>query len=401
MRIRGRAAAAAPLISLLALTACSGSSHDTGGASSSGASSKAGASSSSGGSASPSASSSVAPPEPVKNKPGSITIGASGDLIVHPSVTQMARRAAGGTGYRFDQFFGQISPVTKAGDLRICQMENPLSRDDTNLARELSFNAPHEFATTVKSIGFDGCSTANNHAYDRGLSGLASTRSVMAANGLQAAGPAASACEKGQPVFYEAKGFKVAQLSYSYTLDNRINGDQTGTPKDAPWVADNLYAVRTPEGIEADAAEARKQGADIVVVSMHWGREYKPVSAEQKKYADALLRSGQVDWIIGNHPHIVQPCQKIDGRYVSYALGNLFSGQQAAYLPGTADGAYASVTFTRDAGGKISQSMTYQPTYQDQKTRVVELATPSQNPASYAKTTATMGAFGCDAKPAS
>ena len=114
-----------------------------------------------------------------------------------------------------------------------------------------------------------------------------------------------------------------------------------------------------------------------------------------------MLRSGQVDWIIGNHPHIVQPCQKIDGRYVSYALGNLFSGQQAAYLPGTADGAYASVTFTRDAGGKISQSMTYQPTYQDQKTRVVELATPSQNPASYAKTTATMGAFGCDAKPAS
>ena len=63
----------------------------------------------------------------------------------------------------------------------------------------------------------------------------------MAANGLQAAGPAASAGEKGQPVFYEAKGFKVAQLSYSYTLDNRINGDQTGTPKDAPWVADNLY----------------------------------------------------------------------------------------------------------------------------------------------------------------
>ena len=162
-----------------------------------------------------------------------------------------------------------------------------------------------------------------------------------------------------------------------------------------------LYSVRTPEGIEADAAEARKQGADIVVVSMHWGIEYKPVSAEQKKYADALLRSGQVDWIIGNHPHIVQPCQKIDGRYVSYALGNLFSGQQAAYLPGTADGAYASVTFTRDAGGKISQSMTYQPTYQDQKTRVVQLATPSQNPASYAKTTATMGAFGCDAKPAS
>ena len=135
MRIWGRAAAAAPLISLLALTACSGSSHDTGGASGSGASSKAGASSSSGGSASPSASSSLAPPGPVKNKPGSITIGASGDLIVHPSITQMARRAAGGTGYRFDQFFGQVSPVTKAGDLRICQMENPLSRDDTNLAR--------------------------------------------------------------------------------------------------------------------------------------------------------------------------------------------------------------------------------------------------------------------------
>lgn len=371
----------------VALTACSSGGSDSGSASGNATVRRA-------------TSSSVPAPEPVKGKPATITIGASGDLIAHPSTIKKAALAAHGTGYAFGGFMASMLQTVSAPAVSICQMENPVSATDTDLAREMSFNAPHEFATATHNLGFDGCSTANNHAWDRKLAGLSTTRQVLEQNGLKVAGPSASAESEGQPAFYEANGLKVAQLSYSYTLNNLL-GDTTTVPQEAPWLSKNMWAVRKAQGIEQDAAAARAQGADLVLVSLHWGDEYKPVNATQKQLARELLSSGQVDWIIGNHPHIVQPCEKIDGRYVNYALGNFFSGQQAAYLPGTADGAFASVTFTRDTAGKWSQSMTFQPTYQDQKTRVVYPAGPTYRPDSYTKTVQTMGFFGCDAKPAS
>lgn len=340
----------------------------------------------------------VSPPEPVKGKPVTITIGASGDLIAHPNTVRKASAAAGGNGYAFSQFMEPMRSTVTSPAISICQMENPVSADDTDLSRELSFYAPHEFATATHALGFDGCSTANNHTWDRKLHGVMTTRRVLAQNGLKAAGPGESASAAGQPQYYEANGLKVAHLSYSYTLNNLI-GDNITVPEQAPWLSKNMWAVRKAQGIEQDAAAARAQGADLVLVSLHWGDEYQPVNAAQKDLAHALLTSGQVDWIIGNHPHIVQPCEKINGRYVNYALGNFFSGQVASYLPGTADGAFASVTFRRNAEGTWSQSMAFQPTYQDQMSRVIQPAGPTQHPESYNKTVATMRFFGCDAKP--
>lgn len=395
---RGNRVAVISAAMALTLSGCSGASGpDTGSRSEPGAASSA-ASTSNGPSTGASASSSIAPPKPVTGKPGSVTVGASGDLIAHPNTVRMASSAAGGAGFAFDQFYAQVKPLVQAADVSLCQMESPVSADDTDLSRELSFNAPRSFAVAAKNAGFDGCSTANNHAWDRGFTGLSATRQVMHDVGLKAAGPGTSDAQDGQPTFYQAKGFTIAHLSYSYTLTNAI-GNHFAYPPTAPWLRKNMWDVRKARGIESDAAAARAKGADLVLVSLHWGDEYRPVTDEQKTLAKSLMASGQVDWIIGNHPHIVQPCTKIDGRYVTYALGNFFSGQQATYLPGTADGAYASVTFTRDDAGKITQSMRFQPTYQDQRTRVIEPATSTKHPESYAKTVATMGAFGCDAKP--
>lgn len=334
-----------------------------------------------------------------------MTVLASGDVIAQPVMMKAARAAAGGTGYNFTPFLSPLAPVVAKGDVKICQMESPLSPDDTDLTLDdinvPSFSAPHEMAEAVKSLGFNGCSTANNHAYDRQLTGLVNTRKVMDSSGLKASGPGRDADNPGDPVFYEANGLKVAQLSYSYTLDNRFS-DQTGTPFSAPWIKSNLYSARTAAGITQDAAAARRQGADIVAVSMHWGIEYGKVSPEQQTYARDLLNSGQVDWIIGNHPHIVQACQKINGRYVNYALGNTMSSQQPDYFLShegehVDDGAIAAVTFTRDAEGRITQKMTYQPTHQNYSDHVVQPAFTGS--AAFQRVTTTMGSMGCDATP--
>lgn len=389
MITRGRTSAALAATTLaLSLAACSGSSNHQ--ASSSGSSGTHSSSGSNTAAVSPSTG-------PVKGKPFTITIGASGDFITQPEILPVARAQAGGKGYNYDPFFAKATAMFSAPDISICQMENPLTKTDTDISRELSFNAPHEMATAVKKAGFDGCSTANNHAYDRGFSGLVSTREVMAQAGLQAAGPASAKNGVGQPAWYTVKGVKVAQLSYSFSL---TNGRVSDPPPEAPWMGKNLIGNVKAAGIERDAAAARAQGADLVLVSLHMGTEYKTQpNAEQTSLAKQLLDSGQVDWIIGNHPHSVEPCQKINGRYVDYALGNTFSGQSRSYFPTVKQGVFATTTFTRDANGKVTSHQKYQVTASPGAPFTVLPASPTSNASEYHTAVNIMGSMGCDATP--
>lgn len=348
----------------------------------------------------PTASSAPAAGSVVRGKPASITISAIGDVLPHSVVN---RDASTGSGYDYTRQLEAIQPIIGRSTIGICQLETALSADNTRLTRKNTFNSPRELARDLRKIGFDGCSTANNHTWDAGARGLRETRKVLSDNGIQAAGPADSAAASGRPATYDGP-IKVAQLSYSYSLMNSIEQDTTVTPSGYPWLRDNLYAAKGAAGIIADARRAKAAGAEVVVVSMHWGGQFQPtISRDQKQLGDALLRSGAVDLILGAHPHLIQPCAKINGRYVLYSLGNFISTQGTAVGSpvGAQDGVVATVRLDRDASGRITQSLTYQPTWVDRGDRhKVVLASPTRQPESYRRTVAAMSAGGCDAKPA-
>ncbi|MBB2892840.1 CapA family protein [Flexivirga oryzae] len=317
-----------------------------------------------------------------------------------------------GAGWDFGPIFAQVAPVIRSADVAICQLETPLGATGANLSHGFIMGAPAAFATGLKRAGFDGCSTANNHTFDQNLAGVRDTRTIMAAAGLQAAGPGSDASHPGQPAIYHAKGFTIAQLSYSYTLDNTV-GNTEHVPASAPWTRTNLYDVIGASGIEADARAARAQGADLVLVSMHWGEEQdQHTTDEQRRFARELLSSGTVDYIIGNHPHVVQRCQRIDGRMVNYSLGNALSDQTAGIVAygGTVstqaaqDGMIALVTFTRDAAGHITSTEKFQPTRVDRANGyVIRPVSRTSDPASWQRTTSvvTSGGNSCGAKPVS
>src|SRR5699024_9881808 len=81
-------------------------------------------------------------------------------------------------------------------------------------------------------------------------------------------------------------------------------------PDDAPWAVTMLDV----EELIAQAAAARDEGADLVVASLHWGAGYvSEPGAEQVAIAEELAQSGQIDLIIGNHPHVPQPFDRLEG----------------------------------------------------------------------------------------
>lgn len=116
-------------------------------------------------------------------------------------------------------------------------------------------------------------------------------------------------------------GVRIAHRSYTYGL----NGLRL--PKGQPfWV--NLLSWQK---ILADTAKARAGGAEVVLISIHWGQEYRTApTAEQKRLAAILTVSGQIDLIIGHHAHVVQPIALLNDRWVLYGLGNHLSAQVAS-----------------------------------------------------------------------
>lgn len=306
--------------------------------------------------------------------PGSITIMAGGDVFTNELPMAQAKKDAGGNGYDFVPMLAGLKPLVSKADLAICQLETPLTKTNTNLGYQKRHNSPYQLATALKDVGFDGCSFANNHTYDAGLSGMKQTREIMTSNGLQLAGPLDSADEPanspgGQVAWYQAKGFKVAQLSYTYSADNLQLGNMTHTPSDAPFFKQNLFMVRGAQGIIDDAKAVRAEGADLVIVSMHWRTEHKMTNDDDNaQMAAEIAKSGAVNWIVGNHPHVVHGCERIDNMIVNYSLGNELSdmGTQWGFPPQSQDGIAVEVTFTRDANGKITPSAEkYQPTWVD------------------------------------
>jgi Bacterial capsule synthesis protein PGA_cap len=65
------------------------------------------------------------------------------------------------------------------------------------------------------------------------------------------------------------------------------------------------------------------------------------------KIAEAITKSGQIDLIIGHHPHVVQPIRKINDRWVLFSLGNHVSSQRGSKgrPPTTQDGLMVNVSF--------------------------------------------------------
>ena len=338
-----------------------------------------------------------------------VTVAASGDILIHGPVRRNAAAFAkknGETGFDFDPMFAPVKTALSKADVTICQQETPISANDTNLEHTgLVYNAPKEIAYAEKKAGFDGCSFASNHTWDMLLAGVQQTPVTLEKAGLKVAGATPTASGAGEPAIYQVGGVKVAQFAYAYSVINKA-GPSPEVPSSAPWLADASWPAEGVKGILAQAKKAKEDGADIVVVSMHWGKEYQEApTSDQTSYATQLLASPYVDAIYGAHAHVIQPCSTLNGKYVFYGMGNFLSNQgkgQASILSdANADGVIPTVTFTKTASG-WTQSATFQPTHVDIAAgHIISTTSPTQNPTSYNRVVKAMDSRGdCQAKPA-
>ena len=327
------------------------------------------------------------PPSAATPRPGqsataapSFTVVASGDILIHADLATQAAadaRLTGAGSYDFRPMLAGVKPVVAAADLAICHLETPLAPAGGPFSYYPSFSVPPQVAVAIKATGYDTCSTASNHTLDQGTAGVRRTLDDLDAAGVRHTGSARSAAEAATPDILDVRDgsgtVKVAQLSYTYGF----NG--LSVPSGTPWLANQINAG----AILNAARRARAAGAQVVIVSLHWGTEYQhPPTTMQLALAHRLLADPAVDLIVGCHAHVTQPFERINGKWVVYGMGNLIARHDQP-TAATREGVIARFRFSQDAAGRwrVTQAE-YVPTYVEfgPPIRVLDLPAVLANP---------------------
>lgn len=298
----------------------------------------------------PSVEAAEAPPPP-----RAVTIGASGDVLVHLKVARSAREHAAEGG--FEHVFGALSAIIDEREVAFVNLETPLSaRVPAETGEPPILGAPAEVASALAAAGVDVASVANNHSYDQMAGGLGDTLVALAAAHVGAVGAHADAAEAAGPLVVSRGDVRVAFVAYT----ERVNRGP---------VARGAYTrVARFDLASAEASLARARAlADVVVLSIHWSHDFiaTPHPA-QRALARRLVDAG-ADLIVGHGPHVLQEVERLESArgdaVVAYSLGNLVSNQGLRYrvgrrvpddmhpavvLPTTRDGVWLRARFALD-----------------------------------------------------
>ncbi|MEU9046172.1 MULTISPECIES: CapA family protein [unclassified Kitasatospora] len=264
---------------------------------------------------------------PSPTGPRAFTLVATGDVLPHTEIIRQAKEDAGGDGYDFRPMFADVKPLISGADLAICHMETVYGADGGPFTGYPAFKSPPQVAAALKDAGYTACDTASNHTLDDGPDGIRRTLDAMDAVGLAHTGSARNEAEAGRPALLRAGGATVAHLAYTYGT----NG--IPLPTGRPWAVNLIDRDR----MLADARAARASGADLVVVSIHWGTEWQDTPNDQQLTLARELAAGQaagrpdIDLVLGTHAHIPQAYEKINDTWTVYGLGDQLAGHMFTY----------------------------------------------------------------------
>lgn len=292
-----------------------------------------------------------------EDNPVRFTVSVSGDLLIHSPVYERAQALAGGSGYDFAPMLEQVRPYVRGADLALCHVEVPMTPAPP--ASFPIFNTPPELADAIAKTGWEACDTASNHSLDQGQEGIAETLKALDRAGVEHTGSYASKADSRKTLMLGVKGVRLAYLAYTT--------DTNGIPVPTPW---SLNVADKPDGVIADARRARRQGADAVLVNMHWGIDMTPeyvttASRQQVDFATELADSPAITAVVGQGPHVVQQIDRLGGEFVVLSEGNLISNQgaDAGLAAESQDGLIGLLDLVVDGDGAEVERVRYVPTF--------------------------------------
>jgi len=242
-------------------------------------------------------------------------------VIVPARCVQAAIDAKGDSDYLYDEVRQIISQVDLAiGTLNATISDFP---PRTGCLSTYVLVGGSENADALGRAGFDLMGVATNHIKNCGISNCGDraffdTLDNLTRVGIVPVGAGENLQEAMQPVVREVNGVRFGFVSLGQ-LEPLVFATE-----DEPGIA-----VLNEENLRS-AIEAAQRVSDVVIVMPHWGPEEVPQPNWSQRDLARLAVDVGADLVVGNHTHVVQAIQEIDGVKVFYGLGNFVFDQSWA-----------------------------------------------------------------------
>lgn len=262
-------------------------------------------------------------------EPVSITISAAGDCTLgtdenfNASTSLNAYYDSNGPAY----FFQNVKSIFDSDDLTIVNMEGTLTESTSRQDKTYAFKGPAEYTQILTDGGVEAANLANNHSRDYGEQSYTDTIAALDAAGITSFG-------YDRTAVMDVNGVKVGLVG-TYELADGMGCEDE--------MISNIKAVE-------------EQGAQIVIVSFHWGLEKENYPTEnQVNLAHSAIDNG-ADLVLGHHPHVLEGIEVYNGKNIVYSLGNFCFGGNSN--PSDKDTMIFQQTFTVQNGELVEDNVT-------------------------------------------
>lgn len=252
-----------------------------------------------------------------------------GDNLIHEPIYRYGLQGqeksdtSDGDGAAFDFLYDNVRNVIAESDIAVINQETPLIEDPALYGDYPRFGTPVQVGEAIVNAGFDVVTCATNHALDRGIEGVNTTKNFFTDNHIRCLGIQAEEDRDYHP--YEIlirNGVRFALLNYTYGT----NGIRL--PEENPHM---VHLLEDEDKITDDIKRAKAE-SDFVIVFVHWGTEYAEAPDEFQRKWTQVFAGNKVDVVIGTHPHAIQPYELLrdeEGHetLVYYSIGNYISAQ--------------------------------------------------------------------------
>ena len=246
---------------------------------------------------------------------GSVQLGFAGDLVLGRRVSAKLEQ-----GFPAADMWGDLRPHMTAADAMIGNLEGPITRHAKRWPwpKAFYFRADPLAVAALTAGNFRCLALANNHMLDFRAEGIAETRQHLADAGIAFAGAGAGAAETREPAIFDAGGRRIGFVSITNTVPAFAATDtRAGTC---------YWPIRTDRDTLGRLAGLvlglRRRGAEILVLSIHWGPNYRWWPPPRyRSFARRAIELG-FDIIHGHSAHLLQAAEFHGTGVILYDTGD-------------------------------------------------------------------------------
>jgi len=230
-----------------------------------------------------------------------LSVLAFGDIMLGRYVRVLMDKY--GMNYIFSGIKDENGNFFTDADVVHANLEGPIFEKGRKGGTSMVFAFNEDVAPFLKKNGFDVVSIANNHALDMNWNGRGTTLNALNDSGVGWCGnPSESDPDS---VYYGEKN----NTKYAFVC---------------------FQDITTKLNFDAAAALVKevKSKVDYVIVSIHWGYEYAHTpNLKRQVIPGHMFIDAGADVVLGHHPHVVQPFEIYNGKFIFYSLGNAIFDQ--------------------------------------------------------------------------